>query len=64
MRVAVDLMRCEGHGLCADAAPELFTVDENGQSVVLATDGVVPPEQERVAAEAVHSCPVGALRAG
>ncbi len=28
MRIVVDLRRCEGHGMCEKAAPELFELDE------------------------------------
>lgn len=63
MKVIVDLERCEGHGLCEDAAPALFELGDEGDLVVRFT-GEVPSGQEERAAEAVRVCPVGALRGG
>lgn len=59
MRVHVDLDRCEGHGLCVFAAPEVFDLDDDG---CLHYDPH-PPEALRAAVEdAVRSCPVAAIR--
>ena len=41
MRVAVDADKCQGHNRCYAIAPELFDVDDYGQSVVIG-DGTVP----------------------
>jgi len=58
MRVFVDLERCEGHGMCVLAAPEVFDLDDEG---VLHYDPT-PPEELRPAIEdAVRSCPVVAI---
>lgn len=59
MNVLVDLERCEGHGLCVFAAPEVFDLDDDG---TLHYDPS-PPEALRAAVEdAVRSCPVAAIR--
>ena len=59
-RVEVDEKRCEGHGLCEDAAPELFALDDEGQLIIKQAD--VPDELLAKAQQAVRSCPVAALR--
>ncbi|WP_447644077.1 ferredoxin [Nocardioides zeae] len=61
MRIAADLDRCEGHGLCVDQAPEVFDLDDEGDLVLL-VEGEVPAAQEAAAGRAVDACPVAALR--
>jgi ferredoxin len=61
MRIVVDHARCEGHGLCADVAPEVYDLDEDA-IVVLRIEGEVPPELERKAEGGARVCPVAALR--
>ncbi|SFW78382.1 ferredoxin [Amycolatopsis australiensis] len=62
MKILVDRKRCEGHGLCEDAAPDLFEIDDGGELVLL-FDGTVPDGRDRQAADAVRICPVSALKA-
>jgi ferredoxin len=62
MKVLVDRARCEGHGLCEDAAPDLFEIDDAGELVLL-FDGTVPDGRDGSAADAVRICPVSALKA-
>jgi len=62
MKMSVDLLRCEGHGLCEEAAPRLFRLDDEGDLLVLFENGEVPPGQDGPAAGAARACPVGALR--
>jgi ferredoxin len=63
MKLSVDLARCEGHGLCEEAAPELFRLDDQGDlDVLFDTAAEVPAGQETAAASAVRVCPIGALR--
>jgi ferredoxin len=64
MKLAVDLRRCEGHGLCAQAAPDLFQINDDGDMVVLIDGELVPADQETAAADAARVCPVGALSVG
>jgi ferredoxin len=62
MRILVDRVRCEGHGLCMDVAPELFEIDDDGDLVTLFDEAADVPEPEAgAAAEAVRVCPVSAL---
>ena len=60
MRVAVDAAKCQGHNRCYALAPELFDVDDLGQSVVIG-DGTVPPELVDKARLAVANCPEFAI---
>jgi ferredoxin len=59
MRIFIDQERCEGHGQCAAAAPEVFAFDDDGLTVVL-TDPV-DPTAEDAARAAARRCPVAAL---
>jgi len=60
MRITADRDRCEGHGLCADVAPEVFELDDD--AVVLVRHEIVPPELERRAEAGARVCPVAALK--
>ncbi|GII62104.1 hypothetical protein Skr01_21890 [Sphaerisporangium krabiense] len=60
MRIIVDEARCEGYGFCAEAAPHLLELDDEGELTVL-TEQV--GQDERADAEAaVRVCPVAALK--
>jgi ferredoxin len=56
LRVRVDRDRCQGHNRCKALAPELFELDEYGNSRE-AGDGVVPPGLEPKAYLARSNCP-------
>jgi len=56
MKIAVDAERCQGHARCYALAPDLFSVDDYGQSSVVG-DGTVPPDREDVARLAIANCP-------
>jgi len=58
----VDWLRCDGHGICAEVAPELIRLDDWGYPIV--ADGGVPSGLDGVAREAVNLCPALALRLG
>lgn len=60
MRIEVDQARCEGHGLCEEAAGDLIHLDDEGILVIDVAD--VPPGREGAAQAAVRVCPVAALR--
>lgn len=60
MRITADRDRCEGHGLCVDAAPEVYDLDDD--AVVVLRHESVPPELERRAVDGARTCPVAALR--
>jgi ferredoxin len=64
MNVVIDPSRCQGHTLCAMAAPEVFVLsDDDGHASVtpeVARDGV--PEQWRTAVRtAAAGCPESAI---
>lgn len=61
MRVTLDRDRCEGHGLCVDVAPELFSFDDADEIVIHHPE--VPEGHAEKAATAVRVCPVAALAA-
>jgi len=61
--LVLDPIRCDGRGLCADAAPDLIVPDEWGYPV-LPTGGLTAPitrDQRRSAEAATHACPLLAL---
>jgi ferredoxin len=59
MRVIVDLDRCEGHARCVEVAPDVFALNDEGQSVVLVEH---PSEELRPQIErAVRLCPRQAI---
>jgi ferredoxin len=60
MRLRVDPIACEAHGLCAELLPELIELDEWGYPMII--DAEVPPSLERLARRAVSACPTLALR--
>ena len=62
MRIVVDRTRCEGHGLCEEAAPRLMHLDDEGELVL---DREHVGEADAAAATtAARVCPVAALRVG
>ncbi|BCW81433.1 MULTISPECIES: ferredoxin [unclassified Arthrobacter] len=61
MRIELDRPRCEGHGLCEEAAPALMHLDDDGELVIDVPE--VDGDQAVAAAKAaVRVCPVAALR--
>jgi ferredoxin len=60
MRVHIDPDVCQGHTLCALAAPEIFLLrEEDGHAYVASSD--VPEGKEDVVRKAVATCPEGAI---
>jgi len=59
-RLVVDWVACDGHGLCAQAAPELIDLDDWGYPMVHEVPG--DRRLRDVARAAVEACPVLALR--
>jgi ferredoxin len=62
MKVTVIPNRCEGHGLCEGLAAELFEVTDEGVVHLLLGGKPIPEDLEEQAAEAVRTCPMGALQ--
>ena len=60
MKVVVDFELCQSHGLCMQAAPDVFELRDDGFLYVLQEN---PPEDLRDKVEkAVRECPTGAIR--
>ena len=60
MRVEVDPGVCQGHTLCALAAPDVFLLGEDdGHAYVAAAE--VDPAREDVVRKAAATCPEGAI---
>ncbi|MEU1705339.1 ferredoxin [Streptomyces sp. NPDC005706] len=62
MRIVLDRPRCEGHGLCEEAAPRLMHLDDAGELVLDREQ--VDEGDAALANAAVRVCPVAALRIG
>ena len=58
-KFAVDMIGCDGHGLCAELVPELVRLDEWGYPIL--APAVVPPHLAGHARKAVTLCPKLAL---
>jgi len=62
-RIVIDKGLCQGHGVCAAEAPELFRIVENGMAYPQAEliNAVQPPELIDKAENAGAYCPNGAI---
>jgi len=60
MKIILDRPRCEGHGLCEEAAPHLMHLDDDGE-LVLDVETVEGADIDAAKA-AVRVCPVAALK--
>ncbi|MCD9880082.1 MULTISPECIES: ferredoxin [Streptomyces] len=59
MKVVVDMNKCQDHGQCVFAAPDVFRLDENGRlGYVGDPDDALRDEVE----EAADVCPLQAIR--
>jgi ferredoxin len=59
-RLVLDPIACDGHGLCAELAPELIALDDWGYPAL--RPGAVPSELLGEARRAVAACPKLAIR--
>jgi ferredoxin len=59
VEIAIDRIRCDGRGLCAELVPELIRLDDWGYPII--ATGPVPEHLVSHAQKAVASCPVLAL---
>jgi ferredoxin len=59
MSLSIDPDKCQGHGRCALASPDVFDVDDDGFGVVLKPDP--GPEYDSDVATAIGSCPEQAI---
>jgi ferredoxin len=59
MKVVVDLSSCDLHGLCVEAAPEVFEIGDDGALHLL---NETPSADLRAKVDkAVRECPTGAI---
>ena len=59
MRIRVNPIACDAHGLCAELFPEGIRLDEWGYPII--AGGPVAPELEEHARRAADACPTLAL---
>jgi ferredoxin len=59
MKLKVDMIACDGRGLCAEVLPELIVLDDWGFPIITRA---VPADLVDQAGEAVRICPRLALR--
>lgn len=59
MEIDVNLAACEGHGLCAQVAPQVYEIDDEGY--VRVRMAVISSGLEGAAAAGARVCPVAAL---
>jgi ferredoxin len=59
MKMRVNPIECEAHGLCAGLFPEWISLDEWGYPII--RNGEIPPELEAHARRAADGCPTLAL---
>ncbi|XPP26753.1 MAG: ferredoxin [Leucobacter sp.] len=60
MQIDVNLTACEGHGLCAQVAPQVYEIDDEGY--VRVQVDVITADLATAAAAGAAVCPVAALR--
>lgn len=58
-RLRLDVIRCDGHGICAELFPEWITLDDWGYPVI--KPDPIPTKVRDHAKRAVFACPVLAL---
>ncbi len=59
MKLRVNPIMCDGHGLCAELLPELIRLDDWGYPILDVAE--VPAELESLARRAADACPTLAL---
>jgi ferredoxin len=59
LRLKVNPIACDGHGLCAELLPEWVRLDDWGYPIV--NPDLLPPELEEHARRAAGACPTMAL---
>ncbi len=60
LTLRIDRIACDGHGVCAELAPEVIELDEWGYPVI--PDPMVTERMKPHVRRAVAACPVLALR--
>jgi ferredoxin len=60
MKIRLDRTICDGFGVCAAHAPNLFSLDDWGYAALVGT-GEIDPADEDAATRALLDCPVNAI---
>jgi ferredoxin len=60
LRIELDRLRCDGHGVCEEIAPQVYRLDDEGELEILFDP--VPEELAAKAESGARLCPVAALR--
>ena len=60
MKVKVDYEECDGHGVCVDTCPEVFSLGDDDEEVTLLTEEPDESLREPVT-RAVGLCPKAAI---
>lgn len=60
MKITVDFDVCQSHGLCTDAAPEVFEIRDDGFLYIL--DEAPPDGLRAKVLKAQRECPTGAIK--
>ena len=60
MKVILDTAMCTGHGRCYSLAPEVFAPDDEGHSLLVASE--VPESLRDETLVGVQNCPERAIR--
>jgi ferredoxin len=59
MKLRVNPIMCDGHGMCAELLPELIRLDDWGYPIIDVAE--VPAELEALARRAADACPTLAV---
>jgi len=60
MKIRINRGKCDGHHRCYSGYPELFGMDDNGDTMVL-DHGIVPEDLREDARFAAEECPESAI---
>jgi ferredoxin len=59
MKLRINPIMCDGHGMCAELLPELIRLDDWGYPIIDVAE--VPAELEALARRAADACPTLAV---
>jgi ferredoxin len=59
VKLGIDRNVCDGHGMCAQSAPDFVRLDDDGEPVVIQEQ--VPAEVPPAVDLALRACPVSAV---
>jgi ferredoxin len=62
VRVDLDRHRCDGHGICAEVAPDVYQLDDEGELIYRFEGQELPEEYQDAALAGAGVCPVAALK--